>query len=296
MQTFLESKLPFKQLSLIADADRRARDPVYGAHRWWARRPPGVIRGLLLAAALPSDIDESEFWRLFRSTGHALEGQRVHDLFIGGGTTVVEAEISEPRQRDTDICLFDPPYFDYIAYSELSEFYRAWLNQIRLGGKPLLPDKKAPTRSYARTLARCLKSALRRLKYARPLAFTFHSADPAAWEAIGSALDRAQLLITAMWPVRNDAHMGHHAKEANCEWDLVKRSRKKRKSGERQTTLSLVIQTYLRRMRICGIEGRGLSRSFRKSRRGTGWRILRRRASTLEDFTPWKRRSPYRSR
>lgn len=580
--TFLESSLPYKKLSLIASADRRARDPVYGVHRWWARRPPGVIRALLLAAALPSDAEESQFWQLFKSAGHALHGLRVHDLFIGGGTTVVEAarlgaipsgtdvdplavsivrhelkrpdsrlvssagedlleflrvkvghlfttkstgwiplhyfflhrvtcpqcthvsplyrslviardaaknggvvrdagtvafcpdcfqihQLSSPTRKrihccgyyplewsnytgqrftcpecqqksthaelqtgtserlllaveeacdgerrrirgprasdaalieqstkyvqthrhelalptgslrttrtddrplsfgiktptqffsdrqlavfghafqwlksadysedvlaalalsmsgalatnnklcsyatdygrlaplfsvrsyslpalavelnpfhpsggrgtlrkslervcrsttsevrryvwsedaerpeaatlrfrrsgdgaelrcasaativsakaDTDILLFDPPYFDYIAYSELSEFYRVWLDKSRLGGKPLLPNLDAPIESYGDLLAKCLKAALKRLKPGRPLAFTFHSADSAAWEAIGLALDRAALLITALWPVRDDAHMGHHTNEANCEWDLV---------------------------------------------------------------------------
>lgn len=126
-----------------------------------------------------------------------------------------------PLRNRVDICLFDPPYFDYIAYSELSEFYRAWLNGTRLGGKPLLPDGKAPVASYSVNLAKCLLAALRRLKKRRPLAFTFHSSDPAAWDAIGQALDSASLSVTAIWPIKNDTHMGHHAREANCEWDVV---------------------------------------------------------------------------
>jgi hypothetical protein len=38
--TLLEQALPIRELSRVIDADRRAVDPVYGAHRWWARRPP----------------------------------------------------------------------------------------------------------------------------------------------------------------------------------------------------------------------------------------------------------------
>lgn len=34
-------------------------------------------------------------------------------------------------------------------------------------------------------------------------------------------MDRAHLSVTALWPIMNDAHMGHHTADGNCEWDLV---------------------------------------------------------------------------
>jgi adenine-specific DNA methylase len=130
------------------------------------------------------------------------------------------APIGAP-EPDIDICIFDPPYFDYIAYSELSEFYRSWLGQSHLGGVPLLPDDKDPVGSFANGLADCLSAALRRLRSGRLMVFTFHSTSEQAWQAIGESLDRAGLLITALWPLRNDSHMGHHSNEGNCEWDIA---------------------------------------------------------------------------
>lgn len=127
-----------------------------------------------------------------------------------------------PRESsEIDVCLFDPPYFDYIAYSELSEFYRAWLGNGILSGRPLLPDDRDPAGSFGRDLASCLSPTLQRLKPGRPLAFTFHSARQEAWTAIGIALDLVGLRVTALWPVRNDGHMGHHTHAGNCEWDVV---------------------------------------------------------------------------
>jgi len=125
------------------------------------------------------------------------------------------------RSGETDLCLFDPPYFDYIAYSELSEFYRSWLDQPTLGGVPLLPDRRAPVSSFSSLLSECLASALVRLRLGKLLAFTFHSNSRLAWDAIGSALDTAGLLVTALWPLKNDSHMGHHSKAGNCEWDVA---------------------------------------------------------------------------
>lgn len=137
---------------------------------------------------------------------------------------IICASASDSRFKDlpaaNDLCVFDPPYFDYIAYSELSEFYRSWLDQPILGGIPLLPNPSAPVSSFSSQLSQCLSSALCSLKAERPLVFTFHSSSKPAWDAIGLALDSANLLITALWPLKNDSHMGHHSSDGNCEWDV----------------------------------------------------------------------------
>ena len=90
-RTYLEESFPFRELSLVIGADRRVRDPVYGVHRWWARRPPALLRGLLIASHLEADATTEEFWQAFGSGVRSLEGSRVLDPFAGGGSTLVEA-------------------------------------------------------------------------------------------------------------------------------------------------------------------------------------------------------------
>ena len=124
-------------------------------------------------------------------------------------------------QPDVDICIFDPPYFDFIAYSELSEFYRHWLDLPDPPGNPLLPSQNDPVESFAQGWASNLAPVIERLKPGRLMAFTFHSTSRSAWDAVAIGLDRLQLTITAMWPVKTDTHMGHHTAEGNCEWDIV---------------------------------------------------------------------------
>jgi putative DNA methylase len=119
------------------------------------------------------------------------------------------------------ICVTDPPYFDYIAYSELSEFFRVWLREPGLAGAPLLPDSDSPVETFATGLGGALKSTLARLGPGTPLVFTYHSSNPDAWAAIGSAFDIANLSVVALWPVLADPHMGHHTADGNCEWDVV---------------------------------------------------------------------------
>ena len=101
--TLLERDLPFVELSLIAQADRRSRDPAYSGHSWFARRPPGAMRGLLLAAALSDDTTRDDYWASFASVEPALSGLRAHDPFAGGGTILVEAARLGAVPSGTDV-------------------------------------------------------------------------------------------------------------------------------------------------------------------------------------------------
>jgi putative DNA methylase len=126
-----------------------------------------------------------------------------------------------PPHDRIDFSFFDPPYFDYISYSELSEFYRPWLSLDQMGGTPMLPHDSDPVGSFAAALASAIKLLRARLKPNVPFAFTFHSTSPDAWEAVAKALTAADERITAIWPVLADPHMGHHGVDGACEWDLL---------------------------------------------------------------------------
>lgn len=120
-----------------------------------------------------------------------------------------------------DLCITDPPYFDFIYYSELSEFHRLWLN-MELDDRPLLPESgEGKVSSFANGLGACLRQTATALKPGRSITFTYHATNPDAWEAVGLALDAAKLVVTALWPLRNDGHMGLHSSAGNCEWDVA---------------------------------------------------------------------------
>jgi len=136
-QTFLEHGFPFRELSLVISADRRARDPLYGIHRWWARRPPALLRGLLIASHLDMDATTEEFWQVFGSAGRPLAGRRVFDPFAGGGSTVIEAARLgadvvagdvDPLAVNIISAELEPPEPDILrkAGTELIE----WLNEV----------------------------------------------------------------------------------------------------------------------------------------------------------------------
>jgi putative DNA methylase len=159
-------------------------------------------------------------WSVAKSAPERAELTFPRSIHVGGAVRVAAAA-DQAEGTEADLCVFDPPYFDYIAYSELSEFYRAWSNQRTAVDSSLLPHGEDPAGQFGLDLADCLRAAAARLAEGRPLAFTYHSANPDAWRAIGLAVDDAKLVITALWPLRSDGHMGHHSHPGNCEWDLV---------------------------------------------------------------------------
>ena len=101
--SFAENGFPFKALSLVSQASRRSKDPTYAAHRWWARRPPSVMRALVLGLALDAETTEEEFWRAYGEATPTLRGMRVHDPFTGGGSVLVEASRLGATPSGTDI-------------------------------------------------------------------------------------------------------------------------------------------------------------------------------------------------
>ena len=138
-----------------------------------------------------------------------------------------------------DVCLTDPPYFDFIYYSELSEFHRVWLD-LALEDEPLLPSREdGRVESFGSDLGACLRTTVTALRSGRPLIFTYHATSADAWEAVGLALDAAKLSITALWPLRNDAGMGPHSFEGNCQWDVVVVCRRADECSRSGLTVSL---------------------------------------------------------
>src|SRR5437867_7211612 len=59
--------------------------PIIGVHKWFARRPGTLFRAVLLSEFGTAPVRQ-EFYQ-----GHALKHLRILDPFMGGGTTLIEA-------------------------------------------------------------------------------------------------------------------------------------------------------------------------------------------------------------
>jgi len=109
-----------------------------------------------------------------------------------------------------DAVVTDPPYFDFVHYSELSDFFYAWLAPVLKDRYPWFArDNSAHAgevqdkdpRAFARQLSYVFSECRRVLKDDGVLAFSFHHSRPEGWAAIYEAIIAAGLSVVAAHPV-----------------------------------------------------------------------------------------------
>lgn len=135
-----------------------------------------------------------------------------------------------------DLVLTDPPYFDNVSYSELSDFYLAWSQY--LGSAPLgykdpalcapmeaslaVATGNAISRSkFAERLMSVFREARRGLKDDGRLVFTYHHSSSEAWSLLAEAISSAGFVSVRTFPMRGEGQGGLHDYEGTIRWDAV---------------------------------------------------------------------------
>jgi putative DNA methylase len=187
-----------------------------------------------------STLFESRLLRAKRYLDAPFEVQLDTDLFghpVGSGKIVVSKRLDAPlvdswealiksRQaalvlngdsanlpipdRAVDAIITDPPYFDFVHYSELSDFFFAWLAPALRGSLPYFERKDSSHSGevqhkdphyFAVQLGRVFSECHRVLKDDGVLVFTFHHSRAEGWAAIYEAVVVAGFEIAAAHPV-----------------------------------------------------------------------------------------------
>lgn len=96
-KTCLEVDFPILPVNQVAVIEGNAGKPIYQMSKWWARRRSSVFRSMLIAAATRAPDDPSHAAKLVWDNyyaNHQKKGAfkhlKVADIFMGGGTTLVE--------------------------------------------------------------------------------------------------------------------------------------------------------------------------------------------------------------
>jgi len=96
-KTCLEVDFPILPINQIAAIEGNAGKPIYQMSKWWARRRSSVFRAMLIAAGMKAPEDPAEaakaVWDVYYANHQkkgAFKGIKVADVFMGGGTTVIE--------------------------------------------------------------------------------------------------------------------------------------------------------------------------------------------------------------
>ncbi len=112
--------------------------------------------------------------------------------------------------KSIDAVVTDPPYFDFVHYSELSDFFFAWLAPVLSSRYPFFGrassyhkdevQNKDPDQ-FATNLGRVFRECYRVLKDDGVLSFSFHHSRPEGWSAIYKALCEARFAVMTSYPV-----------------------------------------------------------------------------------------------
>ncbi|WP_052890171.1 hypothetical protein [Thermogemmatispora carboxidivorans] len=157
-----------------------------------------------------------------------LTGKKIYGLSASPVTPLAShfTELSEQRRAlvlctdsaqvplpdgSVDAIITDPPYFDFVHYSELADFFYAWLRPALQERYPeFAPEttrspyevQQRQAEAFSAALCRVFRECRRVLKAEGLLVFSFHHSRTEGWAAVGEALLQAGLAIAAVHPIK----------------------------------------------------------------------------------------------
>jgi adenine-specific DNA methylase len=204
--------------------------------RWRPQPYMETIEGVFGRQALPMVWDFAESTVLSESTGSFLHGLGVKaqavenavSLPCGGQVELADAGLSPLPDSSVAVWFTDPPYYDAIAYADLSDFFFVWFKRT-LPGHPLLRDPfnrmntltpkdaeviQDPARVvngspknkdfYENAMARAFAEGRRVLKHDAVGVVVFAHKTTEGWEALLSGMILGGWTITGSWPIATE--------------------------------------------------------------------------------------------
>ena len=132
----LEVDFPILPVNQVATLEGNAAKPIYQMSKWWARRRSSVFRSLLIAGATQAPADQQQssqvVWDAYYANHQRLNSfgkLKVADIFMGGGTTLVEGSRLGMQVVGNDLnpvaWLVVKNQFAQVARSEVEALLRA---------------------------------------------------------------------------------------------------------------------------------------------------------------------------
>jgi len=127
-KTCLEVDFPILPVNQVAAIEGNAGKPIYQMSKWWARRRSSVFRSLLLSASMKAPDDPSQaakaVWDVYYANHQrkrSFANIKVADIFMGGGTTVVEGSRLGMQMVGNDL----NPVAWFVVKTELAQVTKA---------------------------------------------------------------------------------------------------------------------------------------------------------------------------
>jgi putative DNA methylase len=147
---------------------------------------------------------------------------------------------------NVDAVITDPPYFDNVMYSELSDFFYVWLRLFLKDRYPFFASAHTPKMAevvknpqagkdedfFLSGLTLVFEEARRVLKDEGLMAFTFHHREHEAWSSVMGAVLDAGFYVNAIYPVQAEMSTSLHIRDQQAiEYDSIIVCRKRVDEG-----------------------------------------------------------------
>ncbi|MFC7214299.1 DUF1156 domain-containing protein [Saliphagus sp. GCM10025334] len=197
---------------------QRAFDKVYNA-KAYCERPFEKVKN-----TVSGDVEQ------FFVDSECITSNCVERLNCKTGERIEEADES------IDYVITDPPYYDNVQYSELSDYFYIWLREALKEEydefKPELVPKAreivANTNAnkgeefFVNSLSNVFSECYRVLKKDGEMVFTYHHNENEAWSVILQALVDSGFTITGAYPVQSEFSNNMHISDVdNTEYDIL---------------------------------------------------------------------------
>lgn len=133
---------------------------------------------------------------------------------------ILRQSAADPINLKTDAIITDPPYYDAIPYSDISDFFYVWLRRFtgnqfsEFLSNPLTPKQEELVQQhktgergrigkefYEKGMAESFRAAHDSLCEDGRTVIVFAHKEPAAWETLVTAIIDSSLVVTSSWPI-----------------------------------------------------------------------------------------------
>ncbi len=157
------------------------------------------------------------------------------------------SERLDQADESVDYVITDPPYYDNVQYSELSDYFYVWLREcLKDKYEEFSPELVPKAREivanqsankdeefFVESLSNVFSEANRVLKPEGEMIFTYHHNENEAWSVILQALIQSGFTIAGAYPVQSEMPNNPHISDLdNAEYDILIFANKERTNEE----------------------------------------------------------------
>ncbi|MFC7226799.1 DUF1156 domain-containing protein [Salinirubellus salinus] len=164
-----------------------------------------------------------------------INSESVSESRVAGLNCQTAEQLSE-SDESVDYVITDPPYYDNVQYSKLSDYFYVWLRECLQDeyeqfepelvpkAREIVSNRKSgkDEEFFVESLTNVFEESHRVLKQDGELLFTYHHNENEAWSVILEALIKSGFTVTGAYPVQSEMPNSPHIKDLdNAEYDIL---------------------------------------------------------------------------